>query len=82
MEKIALVVDEYPISFATCSHYSPGDTVFFERLREGCLGPFLWPKDNDLLICPHGGPLRSKDVRQALKCPADFTTSSLRGVTA
>jgi len=35
MEEIALVVDKYPISFATCSHYSPGDTVFFERLREG-----------------------------------------------
>ena len=35
MEKIALVVDEYPISFATCSNYSPGDTVFFERLRAG-----------------------------------------------
>ena len=34
-EKNALVVDEYPISFATCSHCSPGDTVFPERLREG-----------------------------------------------
>jgi hypothetical protein len=82
MEKIALVVDEYPISFATCSHYSPGDTVFFERLREGCLGPFLRPKDNDLLICPHGDLLRSEDVGQVPKCPNDLNTSSVRGVTA